>query len=100
MYKIEIDISDWEFGDDKVTIETTDYDKISIIQEFIEFQQNHSWCVDYDVTDEYEYNQSDDEEFNENEVDEDEIFEDEEVAEYEIGEIVEDDDGMIWKRVA
>ncbi len=34
MYKIEIDISDWEFGDDKVTIETTDYDKISIIQEY------------------------------------------------------------------
>lgn len=99
MYKIEIDISEWELGKDKVTIETSDYDKIAIIQEFIEFQQNYSWCVDYDVTDEYDYYQSD-EEVDEDEVDEDEIFEDEEIEEVEIGEIVEDDDGMIWKRLA
>ena len=99
MYKIEIDISEWEFGDDKVIIETDDYNKIAIIQEFIEFQQNYSWCVDYDVTDEYEYNQLDDE-VSEDEVDEDESVEDEEYEEYEIGEIVEDEDGMIWKRVA
>ena len=100
MFKIEIDITDWDFSKEKVIIETNDFDKIAIIQEFIEFQQNHSWCVDYDVTDEYEYNQSDEEEVSEYEVDEDETYEDEECEEYEIGEIVEDDDGLIWKRVA
>lgn len=95
MFKIEIDIAEWDFGKDKVIVETEDFDKIAIIQEFIEFQQNHAWCVDYDVTDEYEFNQSD-----EDEEDADESDEDEESEEYEIGEIVEDDDGVVWERVA
>jgi hypothetical protein len=99
MYKIEINIAEWDFGDDSVTIETNDFDKIAIIQEFIEFQQLHGWCVDYDVTDEYEYNQCD-EEVSEDEVDEDETYEDEESEEYEIGEIVEDEDGATWVRVS
>ena len=99
MYKIEINIAEWDFGDDSVTIETDDFEKIAIIQEFIEFQQLHGWCVDYDVTEEYEYNQCD-EEVSEDEVDEDETYEDEESEEFEIGEIVEDEDGLIWKRVA
>lgn len=99
MFKIEIDIAEWDLGTDKLTIETSDFDKIAIIQEFIEFQQLHGWCVDYDVTDEYEYNQCD-EEVSEDEVDEDETDEDEESEEYEIGEIVEDEDGIVWERVA
>jgi len=90
MYKIEIDISEWDFGNETVTIETGDFEKIAIIQEFIEFQQLHGWCVDYDVTEEFEYNQCD----------EDEIDEDEESEEYEIGEHVEDEDGIVWERVA
>ena len=94
MYKIEIDIADWDFGSDKVTVETEDFDKISIIQEFIQFQKDHAWCVDYDVTDEYEFNQCDEED----EVDESD--EDEEYGEYEIGEVVEDEDGLVWERVA
>jgi len=95
MFKIEIDIADWDFGSDKVTIETTDFTKAQIIQEFIEFQQLHGWGVDYDVIDEYEY-QCDEEE------DEDEYEEDEyeEAEEYEIGETVEDEDGIVWERVA
>ena len=102
---MEIDISDWDFGTDTVVIETNDFEKIAIIQEFIEFQENHGWCVDYDVTDEYVYNQSDDEEViedevDEDEIDEDEIVEDEESEEYEIGEIVEDEYGVTWVRVA
>jgi hypothetical protein len=97
MYKIEIDIAEWDFGSDTVTIETDDFEKIAIIQEFIEFQQLHGWCVDYDVTDEFEYNQCD-EEVSEDEVDESD--EDEESEEYEIGEIVEDEDGATWVRVA
>jgi len=95
MFKIEIDISDWDLGKEKVTVETGDFDKIAIIQEFIEFQQLHSWCVDYDVTEEFAENQSDEYEF-----DADENDEDEEYGEYEIGEIVEDDDGIVWKRMA
>jgi hypothetical protein len=93
MYKIEINIAEWDFGDDSVVVETDDFDKIAIIQEFIEFQQLYGWCVDYDAI---EF----DEEVSEDEVDEDEIYEDEESEEYEIGEIVEDEDGLIWKRVA
>jgi hypothetical protein len=96
MYKIEINIAEWEFGNDSVTIETDDFEKIAIIQEFIEFQQLHGWAVDYDVTDEYEYNQSE-EEVSE---DEDETDEDEESEEYEIGETVEDEDGIVWERVS
>jgi len=95
MYKIEINIAEWDFGNDSVTIETDDFDKIAIIQEFIEFQQLHGWAVDYDVTDEYEYNQCDEEE-----VDEDEEYEDEEGEEYEIAEMVEDEDGVTWVRVS
>ena len=95
MFKIEIDIADWDFSKETVTVETGDFDKIAIIQEFIEFQQLHGWCVDYDVTEEFAENQSDEYEF-----DADETDEDEEYAEYEIGETVEDDDGIVWQRVA
>ena len=98
MFKIEINIAEWDFGTDTVTIETEDFDKIAIIQEFIEFQQLHGWCVDYDVTEEYEYNQEDEEYFSEE--DEDETAEDEEGEEYEIGEMVEDEDGVTWVRVS
>ena len=94
MYKTEINIAEWEFGNDLVTIETDDFEKIAIIQEFIEFQQLHGWCVDYDVTEDYEYQCDEEEE----EVSEDE--EDEEDEEYEIGETVEDEDGILWERVA
>ena len=94
MYKIEINIAEWDFGDDSVTVETDDFDKIAIIQEFIEFQQVYGWCVDYDAI------EFDEEEVSEDEVDEDEIYEDEESEEFEIGEIVEDEDGLIWKRMA
>jgi hypothetical protein len=47
MYKIEIDISAWG-GDEKVTIETSDFDKIELIREFIEFQQENGWAADYE----------------------------------------------------
>jgi len=99
MYKIEINIAEWDFGDDSVVVETDDFEKIAIIQEFIEFQQLHGWCVDYDVTEEFADNQSE-EEVSEDEVDEDETYEDEESEEYEIGEIVEDEDGLVWVRVS
>jgi len=84
MYKVVIDIGDWAWAEDEtVTIETADFEKAQIIQEFIEFQKDHGWAADYDVV-EYE--------------DEEEVEEDEE-AEYEVGDIVEDEDGLVWELV-
>ena len=63
MYKVEIKIGEYVFLEDEiVTIETSDFEKAQIIQEFIEFQQAYGWAVDYDVTDEYLENQSDEDE--------------------------------------
>jgi len=63
MYKVEIKIGDWGFMEDEVvTIETSDFEKAQIIQEFIEFQQAYGWAVDYDVTDEFLANQDDEDE--------------------------------------
>ena len=61
MYKIEIDISDW-CNEEKVTIETNDFDKVQIIQEFLEFQMENGWAVDYAaVIDEDEEDEEDEE---------------------------------------
>ena len=89
MYKLIIDIGDWSWDEEqKLTIETSDFDKALIIQEFIAFQQEHGWAADYDLVE-------DDEE--EEEV-EDEVEEDEdEEAEYAVGDIVEDEDGLVWE---
>jgi hypothetical protein len=94
MFKVEIKIGDgWGFDDDeKLVIETTDFEKAQIIQQFIEFQKDYGWAVEYGVVSE------DDEEYEDE--DEDEISEDEEYEEYEIGETVEDEDGLVWERVA
>lgn len=48
MYKVQIDISVWG-GDETLTIETGDFEKVQIIQEFIEFQQEHGWAVTYEA---------------------------------------------------
>ena len=93
MYKLEIDISDWVYEDEVVTIESHDLEKLQIIAEFIEFQKEYGWAVDYDVTEEFAENQADEE-------DELESEEDEDSAESEIGELVEDEDGALWERVA
>jgi len=92
MYKLEIDISDWVYEDEVVTIESHDFEKLQIIAEFIEFQKEYGWAADYDVTEEFAENQADEEDELENE-------EDEDSAEIEIGEIVEDEDGALWQRV-
>ena len=44
MYKIEIELG-WE---ETVTIVTDDFNKIALIQEFIELQEACSWCVEED----------------------------------------------------
>jgi len=92
MYKVVIDIGDWSWDEEqKLTIETGDFDKAQIIQEFVEFQKEHGWAADYDLV-EYE------EEEEEDEVEEDEVEEDE-IAEYSVGDIVEDEDGLVWELV-
>ena len=62
-----------EFGwiePEKITVETHDFDKIQIIQEFILFQEEHGWAVDYVAV------EPDDEDF------EDEDTEDEEIPSF------------------
>ena len=91
MYKVVIDIGDWSWDEEqKVTIETGDFDKAQIIQEFVEFQKEHGWAADYDLVEDYEEE--------EDEVEEDEVEEDE-IAEYSVGDIVEDEDGLVWELV-
>jgi hypothetical protein len=36
---------------EKITIETWDFDKIEIIKDFIEFQEEHGWAVNYEAVD-------------------------------------------------
>jgi hypothetical protein len=94
MYKIEIEIGEYDWSsNEKVTIETSSFEKIAIITEFIEFQKDHNWCVDYDVTDEYNQCDEDDEDF--------EIVIDlDEEEEYDIGDWYYDEDGSVWERIA
>jgi len=92
MYKVIIDLGDWSWDEDqKLTIETSDFDKALIIQEFIEFQKDHGWAADYDLVEDYE----EEEEVEEDEVEEED--EEDEIAEYAVGDIVEDDDGLVWE---
>jgi hypothetical protein len=89
MYKLEIKIDDWAFENEVVTIESHDFDKLAIFAEFIEFQKDHGWAVEYDSVD-----------YEEDEEDEVDTEEDEDSEESEIGELVEDEDGALWERVA
>ena len=47
MYKLVIDLC-W-IDDEKVTVESHDFEKITIIQEFIAFQEENGWAVDYEA---------------------------------------------------
>lgn len=38
-------------GNEKIIVETFDFEKIQIIQEFIQFQEEHGWEVEYEVVD-------------------------------------------------
>ena len=95
MYKVIIDIGDWSWDEEqKLTIETSDFDKALIIQEFIEFQKEHGWAADYDLVE-------DDEEEEEDEAEDAQCDEEveEEDGEYAVGDIVEDEDGLVWELV-
>jgi hypothetical protein len=90
MYKLTIDLADWSWDEDqKVTVETIDFEKAQIIQEFIEFQKDHGWAADYELSEEYVANQCDEEDEVEDEVEDEEV-------EYSVGDMVEDEDGYTW----
>jgi hypothetical protein len=42
------------FGNNKLVIETHDFDIIEIFQKFVEFQENYGWAVEYAAVDEIE----------------------------------------------
>ena len=45
--KFEMDFG--YIGNEKITVETWDFDKIKIIQEFIAFQEENGWEVEYEA---------------------------------------------------
>jgi hypothetical protein len=49
MYKLVIDLC-W-IDDEKITVESHDFEKITIIQEFIAFQEENGWAVEYEAID-------------------------------------------------
>ena len=61
------------FGNNKLAIETNDFDMIEIFQKFVEFQENYGWAVEYVAL-------PDDEEFEEDEEDEEDTEEEAEEA--------------------
>jgi hypothetical protein len=63
--KFEMDLGFIE--NEKITIETWDFEKIEIIKDFIAFQEEHGWAVEYEAVD------LDDEDFEEEDTEEEEI---------------------------
>jgi len=49
------------FGNNKLSIETHDFDMIQIFQEFVQFQESYGWAVEYvAVHDDDEFDDEDD----------------------------------------
>jgi hypothetical protein len=55
------------FGNNKLSIETHDFEMIEIFQQFVEFQENYGWAVEYEAVAVL------DDEFEDEDEDEDEI---------------------------
>jgi hypothetical protein len=52
MYKLEISFG---FIDaEKLVIETWDFEKIQIIADFIQFQQDYGWAVEYEAVEDFD----------------------------------------------
>jgi hypothetical protein len=47
---------------EKITIETWDFEKIEIIKDFIEFQEEHGWAVNYEAVDTLDFDDTEEEE--------------------------------------
>jgi len=50
------------FGNNKLSIETHDFEMIEIFQKFVEFQENYGWAVNYDIVTDEEFEEDDTEE--------------------------------------
>ena len=87
MYKVQIDISDWD-SEETVTISSANFEKVQILQEFIEFQQANGWAADYEqiVLDEEEI---------EEEIEEEEFDEDEQTTDLNVAVFVFDSNGKV-----
>ena len=57
------------YGNNKLSIETDDFEMIEIFQKFVEFQEEHGWAVEYAAVVEFE---EDDDEDAEDKVENDE----------------------------
>ena len=62
MYKIEIVVG-WN-SEEKITIETMDFDKIEVLKEFIDFQEKEGWggaweAIEFDDEEEDEEDEED-----------------------------------------
>ena len=52
-------------GAEKIIVETHDFEKIQIIQEFIEFQEENGWAIEYEAIDDLEDEDTEEEEVTE-----------------------------------
>jgi hypothetical protein len=48
------------FGNNKLSIETHDFEMIEIFQKFVEFQEEHGWAVEYAAVVEFEEDEDED----------------------------------------
>jgi hypothetical protein len=48
------------FGNNKLSIETHDFEMIEIFQKFVEFQENYGWAVEYVAMPDEEFEDEDD----------------------------------------
>jgi hypothetical protein len=58
--KFEMEIG-W-IGDEKITVDTHNFEKIEIIKEFIEFQEAHGWAVNYEAVELLDFEDEEDSE--------------------------------------
>ena len=49
-------------GNEKIVVETFDFEKIQIIQDFIQFQEEHGWEVEYEAVESLDFEDTEDEE--------------------------------------
>ena len=47
---------------EKITIETWDFDKIQIIRDFVAFQEEHGWAVEYEAIEPLDFEDEEDSE--------------------------------------
>jgi hypothetical protein len=58
--KFEMDFG-WT-GNEKIVVETFDFEKIQIIQDFIQFQEENGWEVEYEAVESLDFEDTEDEE--------------------------------------